>query len=461
MAETIKIHSPIDDSQVGEVPVMDQRAVDAALKEVAGAQARWAATSAKDRASLLGKLAKALRDHVDELADLLVKEVGKVPKEAHDEVTRSADLLDFTATELGNLKSLELKSEDFPETAKGRRQTVTRVPWGVVLAIAPFNYPINLSVSKIAPALAMGNTVAFKPPTQGAVAASRMVELWQKEAGLPVDLLTVITGETKDIGDHLVTHSAVGAINLTGSDEVGRHVAEATGLLPLLFELGGNDPAIVLDDADLELAATHITGGAFKYAGQRCTAVKRVYVVESVADQLVSQLIKARNEHFGTSGDPHEHPVGPVISDKQADYLEDLLADAKLLGGVIQCGGGRKGRVWEATIVDKLPQKARLVKEEQFGPILPIVRVKDADEALRLANDTEFGLQASLFSKDTKKGEGLAARIEAGGVHLNGPDQRGPDNFLFTGHKASGLGAQGVRFALEAMSQPKGVVHNS
>ena len=459
MPDQIKITSPIDDSAVGSVPALSTDQVDAALQTLQESQPGWASLSLDDRVQVLGQMAESLRDYANELADLLTREVGKTPKEAHDEVVRSADLIDATAEAATQLQPAILKAEDFPNTPKGRVQTVRQLPWGVVLAIAPFNYPVNLSVSKLAPALVMGNAVAFKPPTQGAVVASRMVELFH-EAGLPKDILKVITGKTAEIGDHLVTHRAISAVNLTGSAEVGQHVAETTGMVPLLMELGGNDPAVVLEDADLALAAQYVAAGAFKYGGQRCTAVKRVYVAESVADQFITALVKERNDRFGTAGDPREHPIGPVISDQQADYLDDLMADATMKGGEVRCGGSRRGRVWEATLVDKLPHQSRLVQEEQFGPLLPIVRVKDAEEALTLANDSEFGLGASLFTADQKAGRALAERIQAGGVHLNGPDQRGPDNFLFTGLKESGLGAQGVGFALYAMSRPQGIVTN-
>lgn len=231
-------------------------------------------------------------------------------------------------------------------------------------------------------------------------------------------------------------------------------------MIPLLLELGGNDPAVVLADADLDLAAKHIAGGAFKLAGQRCTAVKRVYVMDRVADRLVRKITEQVEAKFGTAGDPREHPVSPVISDDQARYLRTLLSDAKRRGARVVRGGTIRGRHVEATVLDRVPHAARVVREEQFGPVLPVVRVKDAEQAVKFANDSAYGLQASVFSRNETRCREIGARLEAGGVHLNGPDQRAPDNFMFTGHKASGIGAQGVRFALEAMSRPKGIVTN-
>lgn len=455
MAHKLTVYSPIDDSKVGEVPAFSGDQAGRAVTAAASAQPAWAALRHQERAKVLQAMAQSLRDATDELSDLLTREIGKTPKEARDEVVRSADLIDFTIREAAELGNELIRSEQFPGTKPGRQQTVVRRPLGVVVAIAPFNYPLNLAVSKIAPALIMGNTVVFKPPTQGSVAASRMVKLWQSV--LPKDVLVVVTGRASETGDALVTHPQTAMVAMTGSTAVGQHIAAHTGMIPLMFELGGNDPAIVLEDADLELAATHITNGAFKYAGQRCTAVKRVYVIESVADRLVELITVKRDESFGSAGDPRQHPVGPVISDQQADYLQELLDDAVKIGGSVVVGGTRESRTWEATIVDHIPHTSRLVAEEQFGPILPIVRVANAAEAVRMANDSEYGLQACVFTADLTKADELAGQLAVGGIHLNDADQRGPDNFLFIGHKASGLGAQGVRFSLEGMSQLQGI----
>lgn len=433
--------------------------VDAAYAKLTDAQQSWAQLTRGERADVLNGLAGVLRDNSAELSDLLVHEIAKTPAEATDEILRSADLIDFTAVQLGQLQDETLRSEEFPGTEPGRVQSVTRVPLGVVLAIGPFNYPVNLTVSKIVPALAMGNTVMFKPPSQGSVVGARMVGLWH-EAGLVKNELIVVTGKSSEIGDSLVTHPSVGGIALTGSTKVGEHIAGLAGMAPLMLELGGNDAAIVLADADLDLAAKHITIGAFKYAGQRCTAVKRVYVAKQVAEQLTERIVAQRDKTFQTSGDPRQHPVGPVISDAQADYLQELLDDAVGQGAEVAAGGHRDGRCWEATVVSNIPHEARLVEEEQFGPLLPVVTVEGADEAVSKANDSEYGLQASVFSEDQAHAEALASQLEVGGVHINGPDQRGPDNFMFVGHKKSGVTPQGGRFALEAMSKLKGTVHN-
>ncbi|MDP9211704.1 MAG: aldehyde dehydrogenase family protein [bacterium] len=455
----ISVSSPIDDREVGRVPRQRRADVDATYKRLAKAQPEWAAVPFPERLRTVGILAKVLRRHRRELADLLVREIGKTPAEADGEIVRTAELVEETVREARRMKPERIRAEAFPGFPRGRVQTVERTPLGVVLAIGPFNYPVNLSISKVAPALALGNTVFWKPPTQGSVTCYRLLQLLYA-AGFPRDLLRMVTGKSSEIGDYLVTHPQCAMVAMTGSTAVGQRIASLTGMVPLLLELGGNDPAIVLADADLDVAAKHITGGAFKLAGQRCTAVKRVYVVDRVADRLTRKIAAQVEEKFATAGDPREHPVSPVISDDQAKYLRTLLGDAKRRGARIIRGGKVRGRYVEATVLDRVPHSARVVREEQFGPVLPIVRVRDAEQAVRFANDSEYGLQASVFSRSEKRCREIAGRLEAGGIHLNGPDQRAPDNFMFTGHKASGIGAQGVRFALEAMSRPKGVVTN-
>lgn len=455
----LAVRSPIDDRVIGSVPVRSKRDIDRMVVTARRTQPTWAARSATDRSKVLRQAAAELRRDVKELSRLLVLEVGKTPQDARDEVLRTADLVAATAAELGRVKPELNRAEAFPKTPAGRTQTVVRVPWGTVLAIGPFNYPVNLTASKIAPALARGNAVILKPSTQGALCGLRVARAFYR-AGVSRHLLQVVTGKTSAIGDYLSGHEGIDMVAMTGSTAVGQRIARRTGMIPLLMELGGNDPAIVLPDADLDLAAANIVKGAFRYTGQRCTAVKRVYVVGNIADSLVGRIVERTVADFGSAGDPRENSLGPVITDKQAAYLEQLIKDAIKRGGKVLTGGSRDGRYVQATVVDRVPQAARLVVEEQFGPVLPITRVKSAQEALRLANDTEYGLQASVFTRDQRMADDIAARLQAGGVHINGPDQRGPDNFLFTGHKASGIGAQGIRYALDAMGQPKGIVHN-
>jgi glyceraldehyde-3-phosphate dehydrogenase (NADP+) len=457
--EAIDITSPIDDTVVGTVPAATPADVALAYEKLAASQPAWAARTLAERGKLLKAVAAAMRENVESLSELIVREIAKTPEEARTEVLRTADLIDVTVDTALAMQPEIIPSESMPGTPPGRTQEIVRVPLGVVLAIAPFNYPINLAASKIAPALMLGNTVLFKPPTAGSLTGRAMSELFTR-AGIPSDVLVCLTGAARVIGDALLEHEALKMVAMTGSTSVGQQIAAKTGMVSLLLELGGNDPALVLADADIALAAKHIAKGAFQYSGQRCTAVKRVYVDESIRDLFVDALKQEVSSQFPSAGDPREHTVGPVISDAQADFLQELLDDAITAGGRIVHGGKRSGRVFESTVVVDLPHDSRLVIEEQFGPILPIVSVASVEQATEYANDSEYGLQASIFSEDLALARRTAEQIEAGGIHINGPDQRGPDSFLFIGHKKSGFGAQGIRFALEAMSKPKAYITN-
>ena len=351
-----------------------------------------------------------------------------------------------------------LGGDSFPGGSKNKISYVTRVPLGTILAISPFNYPINLSVSKVAPALIGGNAVVLKPATQGAVSALYLAQVFM-EAGLPKGILNTVTGRGGDIGDYIVTHPGINFINFTGSTEVGRHISRFSGMVPLLLELGGKDAAIVLPDADLDFAAENIVSGAYAYSGQRCTAVKRILAQNGVADALVPRLL-SRIEKLKV-GDPRQNAViVPLINTKAADFVMDLISDAVAKGAKLLAGGKREGNLITPTLLDNVTTGMRLAWEEPFGPVLPILRVKDTEEAIDIANRSEYGLQSSVFTSNIHHAFDIAGRLEVGTVQINNKTERGPDHFPFLGVKASGMGTQGVKYSIEAMTRPKAVVFN-
>lgn len=249
-------------------------------------------------------------------------------------------------------------------------------------------------------------------------------------------------------------------INFTGSTEVGKRISHISVMKPMLMELGGKDAAIVLEDADLDLAAKNIVSGAYSYSGQRCTAVKRILVLEEIADTLVEK-VKERVESLKI-GNPLKEQVDivPLIDDKAADYVEALMEEANNKGATLLVGGKREGNLIYPTLFDNVTLDMRLAWEEPFAPILPIIRVKDVDEAIRIANESEYGLQASIFTKEINKAFYVAEKLEVGTVQINNKPERGPDHFPFSGIKASGLGTQGIKYSIEAMSRPKAIVLN-
>lgn len=456
----IEITSPVDGQLVGKVGAMSKEEVDNVMRAARDAQKAWKAIPVNKKAEMLHKAAEILESKVDSFADIMMREVAKDRASAESEVLRTADFIRFTADTAKNITGESLPGESFPGFKRDKISVVTREPLGVVLAISPFNYPVNLSASKIAPALIAGNTVVLKPATQGSISALYLVRAFQ-EAGLPDGVLNTITGRGSEIGDYAVTHPEINFVNFTGSTEVGKRISSITTMVPVLMELGGKDAAIVLDDADLELAAKNIVAGAFSYSGQRCTAVKRILVVDKVADKLVA-LLKEKIQKLKV-GNPLEGDVTivPLIDSKAADFVEELIKDSLDKGASMIVGDGkREGNLIYPTLFDNITTDMRLAWEEPFGPVLPIIRVNDADEAIKIANESEYGLQSSVFTQDINKAFYVADKLEVGTVQVNNKTERGPDHFPFLGVKASGLGTQGIRYSIEAMSRPKAVVIN-
>lgn len=457
--ETIPIRSPIDGSQVGTIPAMTREDAGAIIEQGRQAQETWAHTPIYRRAELFYKAADILMEHAKEISDVLVMEIAKDRKSAESEVQRSADFLRYTADVGKSMEGTAVSGENFPGGTQNKLSYVTRKPLGTVLAISPFNYPVNLSVSKIAPALIGGNTVVLKPPTQGAVSALYLAAVF-KEAGLPGGVFNTVTGKGSELGDYLVKHEGINFINFTGSTEIGKHIADVAGMVPMMMELGGKDAAIICSDADLDFAAKNIADGGFSYSGQRCTAVKRILVMENVADQFVEKLL------FHTeklkAGDPREENVTvvPLISTASADYVEELIEEALFKGAQALTGNKRTGNLIEPTLLDHVTTGMRIAWEEPFGPVLPILRVPDIEDAIAIANESEYGLQSSVFTHDINKAFYIANRLEVGTVQVNNKTERGPDHFPFLGVKSSGMGTQGVRYSIEAMTRPKAIVVN-
>jgi glyceraldehyde-3-phosphate dehydrogenase (NADP+) len=457
--DTILIRSPIDDSLVGKVQSCTRREAEEMCEIAATSWQAWNERTVSQRADILHRADDLLFEHVGLLTDLLVMEIGKTPKEASSEVVRTAQLVHYFAEEGRRYYGEMIYGDSFPGYSKDKLCLVTREPYGAVLAISPFNYPLNLSASKIAPALITGNAVLFKPATQGCISALHMAELFRR-AGVPDGVLNVITGKSSEIGDVIAAHPGVNMIAFTGSTGVGRHLAHVAGLKPQLQELGGKDAAIVCEDCDLALTVKEITKGAFSYSGQRCTAVKRVLVLPGAAEALVDALHKSVGALV--YGDPREDgvTVGPLIADSAAEYVQELIDDAKAKGAQMLVGGERSGRYIPPTLLDMVTEDMRIAWEEPFGPVLPILRCESLDHAIEIANKSEYGLQSCVFTQDIDKAFHVGRRLEVGTVNVNGADSRGPDHFPFLGVKDSGQETQGVHYSIEAMTRTKAITLN-
>jgi glyceraldehyde-3-phosphate dehydrogenase (NADP+) len=459
--KTIAILSPIDNSVVGHIQAITKEEATESIERAAAAQPLWERIPLFVRTRALATAADLIRENVDTLTDLLVLEIGKPKGEAKGEVLRTADIIEYTAQESQSLHGEEIDSDHFPGFDKGRIALVDRVAHGVVLAIAPFNYPLNLAASKIAPALAMGNAVIFKPPTQGSISGLFLTQLFIK-AGIPNDVLSCLTQEGREIGDSLVTHPAISMIAFTGSTKVGVSIAKAAGMIPLLFECGGNNPVIVLPDAEMDKTAVEIVRGAFSYAGQRCTGIRYVLATQDVLTVLVPKVVDAVKA-LTRMGDPRRDEtkmIGPVISQQAAESIIQTVQEAVAAGAVVVTGGTKEGTFVPPTIVTNVVPTMKIVAEETFGPVLSFITVRDTEEAVAIINASKYGLQAALFTQDEGTGMVLARRLNVGTIQLNGSPQRGPDHFPFLGVKQSGVGVQGIRYSLIAMSRLRSVVVN-
>lgn len=455
----IEINSVLDKSIVGFVPSMGKDEVDIIMQNAKEAYSSWKFTPLDERAKILYKAANLLEESVDTFTEIMMHEIGKDKKSSASEILRTADFIRYTADCARSMVSESLTGDKFYGGSSKKLGIVKREPLGVVLAISPFNYPINLSASKIAPAVVIGNSVVLKCATQGSISGTHLARIFEL-AGLPKGVIQTVTGRGSEIGDYLTGHKDVNFINFTGSTEVGENLSKTCGMIPLLLELGGKDAGIVLEDADLSLTASQIVSGAFSFSGQRCTAIKRVLAVDSVYDKLVELILaKVKDVTVGSPLDGN-FDVVPLVSSKSADFVMSLIKDADDKGATILCGNKREGNLIYPTFIKDVTLDMNIAWEEPFGPVLPIIKVSSMEEAIEIANKSKYGLQSSVFTEDMKKAFYVADRLEVGSVQINNRTERGPDSFPFLGVKSSGLGVQGVKYSIEAMSRPKVVVLN-
>ena len=456
--DVIEIYSPYKEELVGTVQALSKEEADEIIQSAKRAQKEWEQISIRERGNYLYRWIEELEKGKEDIAATIMQEVGKGFLDAVKEVERTMDLIRFTIEEAIHLYGESMLGENFPGGNRSKIAISHRVPLGVVLAISPFNYPVNLSAAKIAPALISGNTVVFKPATQGAISGIKMIEALDR-AGLPKGVLNVVTGRGAVIGNYLIEHPEIDMISFTGGSDTGKHIAKLANMIPLVMELGGKDPAIVVKDANLDLAAKQIISGAFSYSGQRCTAIKRVFVEESIADELVEKL-SGELEHVTIGSPEGNNMIVPLIDRKSADFVQGLIQDAIEKKALLITGNKREGNLIYPTLLDYVTPDMRLAWEEPFGPVLPIIRVKTIEEAIEMSNRSEYGLQASIFSQDIDQAFTIAEKIQAGSVQINGRTERGPDHFPFIGTKGSGMGTQGVRRSIESMTREKVTVIN-
>ncbi len=421
----------------------------------------WGATPGHERARLLRAVAERLRADREVMARLIASEVGKPIVDARVEVDRASQVFDFSAEEIRHLTGESFPADAYALPAGNDRRFLfsVRDPMGVVVAISPFNFPLNLLAHKVAPALAAGDPVVAKPTSAAPFTALRLAEHAQA-AGLPPGVLNVVLGPGGSVGGALIEHPATRLVTFTGSTEVGKGIAERAGrhAKRLILEMGGLDPFVVLEDAPIGPTAAAAVRGAFTYSGQVCTASKRLLVASGVADAFAREVAKRASElRVGPALDERTQ-VGPVIDAGAIERLDRLVGDAVGRSARLLTGGGRAGgpgHFYRPTVLDAVPAEAAVAREEPFGPVVPILRFDHDEDAVRLANGTPFGLQASVYTNDLRRAFRLAKQIRAGGVHVNDPTTLRWDALPFGGIKESGLGREGIRYAMLEMTEVK------
>lgn len=450
--DTEEVKNPYDGQVIDTVPIAHLQTAQLAIDEANKAKSSLVEMSAFKISNKLLNVCEKLTQNREEFAKLLTLEVGKPINESLVELDRSIETLKLAAEEAKRIYG-ESVPLDAGLNGKGFFAFTQRLPLGVVAAITPFNYPLNLTIHKIAPAIACKNTVIVKPPTEAPLTVMKFCELLNEE--FPDGVVNVITGYGSEIGDYLVCSPEIDKISFTGSVTTGLMISQKAGMKKVTLELGGNDPLVVLKDADIEKAVKGVINGAFLNAGQVCMGVKRIIVEEEIADEFAKKLVGETEKLV--LGNPLDKTttLGTLISEKAAMQVEQTVDMAVKEGAKILTGGKREGAFYEATVIDNVKPDMDLVVNETFGPVAPIIRVKSLDEAIEVANDTEYGLQAGVFTSDYSAAMRCANEIEAGTVFINKQSTFRTDNMPFGGFKNSGVGKEGIKYAVDEMTKTK------
>jgi acyl-CoA reductase-like NAD-dependent aldehyde dehydrogenase len=434
-------NNPASSDQVlGGMRSADVDLVKTAVRTATEAWPKWRNTAAPTRGRVLLEAARLMDKHREELARLISLEEGKAVKDSRGEVQRSINITEFMSGEGRRYGGYTSGSESATKFA-----FTTRQPLGVVACITPWNFPLAIPAWKIAPALIAGNAVILKPASSTPASSVRLAELFQ-EAGLPDGVLTVLAARGGPAAEALLDAEEVRAVSLTGSTSTGRHVAARCAIrgVPVQAELGGKNAAIVLADADLDLATAGIVDGAFGSTGQRCTATSRTIVVESVADQLLDKIVARARQLIVGAGIEEKTDVGPAVTAEQRQIVLDYLDVGRAEGAEqiysAQLGDLPTGHWLAPTILDRVRPEMRVAREEIFGPVLSVIRVPDAEAAFEAANAVEYGLAASVYTRDVRAIFQFIDRVDVGLAHVNQPTLGGEVHLPFGGVKSSGIG---------------------
>jgi len=451
--ERIEVRDPFDGSLIDTVPSASLEDVETALETADAARETARSMSTHERSRILLKTAAIVAGNLEDFARTIAREGSKTIREARGEARRTVNTLTISGEEAKRLLGETIPFDSFPG-GEVRRGHFERVPIGVVLAITPFNDPLNLVAHKLGPAIAGGNPVILKPATVTPLSAIKLSEAFL-EAGLPPGVLQCITGRGSVIGDPLVSDRRVRMVSFTGGLEAGQEIVRRAGLKKIGMELGSNSPVIVWKDADLEWAVETCVSGAFWAAGQNCIGVQRIYIHRDVYERFRDGFVERTRAYVIGDKLDEGTDMGPMITTGEAVRVERWVAEAVELGARVLAGGHRTGALMEPTVLEKVPENATIHHSEVFGPTVNLYPVDTLDEAIAKANSVDFGLHAAGFSNDVTVCHRMAEGLEAGSVILNDSTDYRLDSMPFGGVKSSGLGREGIRFSLQEMTEPK------
>ena len=452
----IPVLNPFDNSEIDTVPMASSDDIDRALAYAVEGARKVKSLPGYERSQLLMRAADLMSERLEDLARTITLEEGKVIAEARMEVDRARETIVCSAEEAKRLGSEVVPLDGAPGT--GNRFGFTlRVPCGVVLAVTPFNFPLNLVCHKIGPAFAAGNSSILKPATDTPLVAIKFVRLLL-DAGLPPEAIQVVTGSGSEIGGQLCSDPRIRKISFTGSRDVGEAICRAAGLKKVTMELGSNSPVIVLPDADLEKAASAIVATGYSNAGQVCISAQRILTHEKVYDDLLDCL----QPQVGSlrTGNPLDESVrvGPMVRESDAVRVERWIQAAASDGGRLLAGGDRDGAIVEPAIVADVRPEMRISCDELFGPAVGLTRFDSVDQAIASANDTNYGLSAAVFTESLDNAMRFAREVDSGNIHINWGTQWRADLMPYGGLKESGFGKEGPSYAVQEMTETKMVV---
>lgn len=450
--ERMEVTNPYDNSIVDTIPVADEKIVHDAIKSAKNSKNKMTNLSSREIYYRLTEACTELKEQKEDIAKIITKETGKPINGSLYELDRSIETLMFAAEE-----SKRVYGENVPIDAglggEGVMAFTKKIPLGVVAAITPFNYPVNLAIHKLAPALAARNTVILKPSKEAPLSGLMLAEILANH--FPEGVINTLTGSGKLIGDLLVTNDDINKISFTGSVPIGTHIAKNAGMKKLTLELGGNDPTIVLKDADIEKAVSDIVNGAYLFSGQVCMGVKRVIVERDIIDEFTQKLVKETGKLKVGNPMNKDTDIGPLINTKAVEYVDEVVNDAVSNGANVEIGAKVKNNFYWPTVLTGIKEDMKIVSNETFGPIAPIIEAQDIDEAINIANNSKYGLNAGVFTQNIHNALKCVNSIESGSVFVNKASTFRTDNMPFGGFKNSGMGKEGIKYAVEDMCKTK------